>query len=164
MQQAPLTCYTQRVAPMYTRRQTLMLVTFLAGLSCVLGGITRGPLISLPVPGAIYIRWVTDVVATNRIDLGFTPSYEAASWPTPSASEHQVVLTGAPAGAVIYYSLELINILWSAGIVMTAADINMAFAQAALPLGWTSIVIRIIQNWIDRIDGAKTSPHAFGAA
>ena len=46
---------------------------------------------------------------------------------------------------------------------MTAADINMAFAQAALPLGWTLIVIRIIQNWIDRIDGAKTSPNVFGA-
>ena len=103
MQQAPLTCYTQRVAPMYTRRQALILAAFIAGLSCVLGGITRGPLISLPVPGAIYIRWVTDVVATNRIDLGFTPSYEAASWPTPSASEHEVVLTGAPDGAVIYY-------------------------------------------------------------
>ena len=72
-------------------------------------------------------------------------------------------LTILLAGAVIYYSLELINILWSAGIVMTAADINMAFAQAALPLGWTLIVIRIIQNWIDRIDGAKTSPNVFGA-
>ena len=72
-------------------------------------------------------------------------------------------LTILLAGAVIYYSLGLIGILWSAGIVMTAADVNMAYAQAALPLGWTLIVIRIIQNWIDRIHGTEASPDVFGA-
>ncbi len=51
------------------------------------------------------------------------------------------------AACVIYYSLEIIGIQWSVGIVMGAADINMAFAQAALPLGWTLIVIRLFQNW-----------------
>ena len=50
---------------------------------------------------------------------------------------------------VIYYSLKLINVQLTFGIVMTAADINMAFAQAALPLGWALILIRIIQNWLD---------------
>ena len=50
---------------------------------------------------------------------------------------------------VIYYSLKLINVQLTFGIVMTAADINMAFAQAALPLGWALILIRITQNWID---------------
>ena len=50
---------------------------------------------------------------------------------------------------VIYYSLKLINVQLTFGIVMTAADINMAFAQAALPLGWTLILIRITQNWVD---------------
>ena len=44
---------------------------------------------------------------------------------------------------VIYYSLKLINVQLTFGIVMTAADINMAFAQAALLLGWTLILIRI---------------------
>ena len=53
------------------------------------------------------------------------------------------------AAVVIYYSLELIRIQWTVGIVMTAADVNMAFAQAALPLGWTLIVIRVIQSWFD---------------
>lgn len=48
---------------------------------------------------------------------------------------------------IIYYSVELMGIQWSVGIVMGAADINMAFAQAALPLGWTLIVIRLFQNW-----------------
>jgi C4-dicarboxylate transporter DctQ subunit len=51
------------------------------------------------------------------------------------------------AACVIYYSLELIGIQWSVGIVMSAADTNMAFAQVALPLGWTLIVIRLLQNW-----------------
>ena len=51
------------------------------------------------------------------------------------------------AAFVIYFSLELIGIQWSVGIVMGAADVNMAFAQAALPLGWALIVIRVIQNW-----------------
>ena len=51
------------------------------------------------------------------------------------------------AAFVIYFSLELIGIQWSVGIVMGAADVNMAFAQAALPLGWVLIVIRVIQNW-----------------
>ena len=50
---------------------------------------------------------------------------------------------------VIYYSLKLINVQLTYGIVMTAADINMAFAQAALPLGWALILIRITQNWLD---------------
>ena len=50
---------------------------------------------------------------------------------------------------VIYYSLKLINVQLTFGIVMTAADINMAFAQAALPLGWTLMLIRITQNWLD---------------
>ena len=50
---------------------------------------------------------------------------------------------------VIYYSLKLINVQLTFGIVMTAADINMAFAQAALPLGWALILIRISQNWLD---------------
>jgi TRAP-type C4-dicarboxylate transport system permease small subunit len=72
-------------------------------------------------------------------------------------------LTILLAGTVIYYSLELIGILWSAGIVMTAADVNMAFAHAALPLGWILIIIRIVQNWIDRSYGGRTSPDSYGA-
>ena len=50
---------------------------------------------------------------------------------------------------VIYYSLKLINVQLTFGIVMTAADINMAFAQAALPLGWALMLIRTTQNWLD---------------
>lgn len=69
-------------------------------------------------------------------------------------------LTVLLAGIVIFYSFELMGIQWSADIVMTAADFNMAFAQAALPLGWTLIIIRIVQNWLDRTfgDGAGLEP------
>lgn len=56
------------------------------------------------------------------------------------------------AATVIYYSLALMNIQWTAGIVMSAIDMNMAFAQAALPLGWILIVVRTIQNWVDPLD------------
>jgi TRAP-type C4-dicarboxylate transport system permease small subunit len=59
------------------------------------------------------------------------------------------------AGAVIYYSLQVIDIQLMAGIVMPSADVNMAFAQAALPLGWGLIVIRILQNWWDRWAGVE---------
>lgn len=62
-------------------------------------------------------------------------------------------LTVILAVTIIYYSLELMQIQWSAGIVMTAADVNMAFAQAALPLGWLLIIVRIAQNWVDRARG-----------
>lgn len=56
------------------------------------------------------------------------------------------------AATIIYYSLELMNIQLMAGIVMTSMDVNMAFAQAALPLGWILIVVRTIQNWVDPLD------------
>ena len=56
---------------------------------------------------------------------------------------------------VIYYSLKLINVQLTFGIVMTAADINMAFAQAALPLGWALMLIRITQNWLDSRNSNK---------
>ena len=59
------------------------------------------------------------------------------------------ILVTIVAVLVIYYSLKLINVQLTFGIVMTAADINMAFAQAALPLGWALMLIRITQNWLD---------------
>jgi TRAP-type C4-dicarboxylate transport system permease small subunit len=73
------------------------------------------------------------------------------------------LLTLLLAGLVIYYSLKLIEIQIAVGIVMTAADINMAFAQAALPLGWGLILIRILQNWYDRFRGGSTAPAEFFA-
>ena len=56
-------------------------------------------------------------------------------------------MTAILAILIIYYSILLMKIQISVGIVMTAADINMAFAQAALPLGWALILIRLAQSW-----------------
>lgn len=61
------------------------------------------------------------------------------------------------AACVVYYSVELLHLQWSVGIMMPAADLNMAFAQAALPLGWVLIVARIIQNWVDPLPESTTS-------
>ena len=57
------------------------------------------------------------------------------------------VMTTVLAILIIYYSILLMKIQISVGIVMTAADINMALAQAALPLGWALILIRLAQSW-----------------
>ena len=57
------------------------------------------------------------------------------------------LLITALALIVIYFSISLISIQIEVGIVMTAADVNMAFAQAALPLGWALILIRLVQGW-----------------
>ena len=56
-------------------------------------------------------------------------------------------MTAVLAILIIYHSILLMKIQISVGIVMTAADINMAFAQAALPLGWALILIRLAQSW-----------------
>ena len=61
------------------------------------------------------------------------------------------------AGCVVFYSIELVHLQWSVGIMMPAADVNMAFAQAALPFGWTLIAVRVIQNWIDPLPATATS-------
>ena len=57
------------------------------------------------------------------------------------------LLITALALTVIYFSVSLMSIQIEVGIVMTAADVNMAFAQAALPLGWALILIRLAQGW-----------------
>ena len=57
------------------------------------------------------------------------------------------VMTAFLAILIIYFSISLMKIQISVGIVMTAADINMAFVQAALPLGWALILIRLAQSW-----------------
>ena len=55
------------------------------------------------------------------------------------------------AGFVIFFSIKIMKIQMSFNIVMPAADFNMALAQAALPLGWTLILLRLIQNWIQPV-------------
>ncbi|MEP4194397.1 MAG: TRAP transporter small permease [Aliishimia sp.] len=48
--------------------------------------------------------------------------------------------------AVIYYSILLMDIQQMANIRMHALPLNMSWAQAALPLGWGLMIIRILQR------------------
>ncbi|MEP2532688.1 TRAP transporter small permease [Shimia sp.] len=48
--------------------------------------------------------------------------------------------------AVIYYSIRLMDIQQMANIRMHALPLNMSWAQAALPLGWGLMIIRIMQR------------------
>jgi TRAP-type C4-dicarboxylate transport system permease small subunit len=48
--------------------------------------------------------------------------------------------------AVIYYSIDLMEIQQGANIRMHALPLNMSWAQFALPLGWGLMIIRIMQR------------------
>ena len=51
------------------------------------------------------------------------------------------LLTTGLAVLVIYYSMQVIKIQWTVDIVMESANLNLAFAYAALPIGWGLLVI-----------------------
>lgn len=48
--------------------------------------------------------------------------------------------------AVIYYSLQLMQIQQMANIRMHSLPMNLSWAQAALPIGWGLMIIRILQR------------------
>jgi TRAP-type C4-dicarboxylate transport system permease small subunit len=50
-------------------------------------------------------------------------------------------------GLVIYYSIGIMRISIEYGTVMTGLDLNVAFAQAALPFGWALLAVRIVQRF-----------------
>lgn len=47
---------------------------------------------------------------------------------------------------VIYYSIQMMGIQQMANISMHSLPLNLSWAQAALPLGWGLMIIRIIQR------------------
>jgi C4-dicarboxylate transporter, DctQ subunit len=51
-------------------------------------------------------------------------------------------------GLVIFYSMRVLEISATNKTLMTGLDVNMAFAQAALPLGWTLLGYRVIQRFV----------------
>ena len=65
------------------------------------------------------------------------------------------LLTTGLAVLVIYYSTQVIKIQWTVDIVMESANLNLAFAYAALPIGWGLLVIRILQIWYHRCKSAE---------
>ncbi|MEP6181795.1 MAG: TRAP transporter small permease [Roseobacter sp.] len=58
--------------------------------------------------------------------------------------------------AVIWYSIQLMQIQQMANIRMHALPVNLSWAQLALPLGWGLMIIRIGQRL-----GRRFAPHLF---
>ena len=56
--------------------------------------------------------------------------------------------------AVIYYSWQMMSIQQMANIRMHALPLNLSWAQAALPLGWGLMIIRIMQRMRRRYGGS----------
>jgi TRAP-type C4-dicarboxylate transport system permease small subunit len=54
------------------------------------------------------------------------------------------------AAIVIWYSIQLMQVQQMANIRMHALPLNMSWAQAALPLGWGLMIIRIAQRLVRR--------------
>jgi len=51
------------------------------------------------------------------------------------------------AGLVVYFSLQVVGLSIRNNTLMTGFDLNMAFAQAALPLGWLLLAYRVVQRF-----------------
>ena len=51
------------------------------------------------------------------------------------------------AGLVVWYSLQVMKLQIDTRTLMTGFDVNMAFAQAALPLGWGLLMYRVLQRF-----------------
>lgn len=64
----------------------------------------------------------------------------------------------------IWYSLQVMDIQLMAEIRMHALPLNLAFAEAALPLGWSLMVIRILQRARRRFLTHGSTPKTIGAA
>ena len=47
---------------------------------------------------------------------------------------------------VVFYSLQTMREQIANQTLMTGADVNMAFAQAVLPLGWSLLAFRVVQR------------------
>ena len=56
---------------------------------------------------------------------------------------------------VIYYSIGVIGLSIEYGTVMTGFDLNVGFAQAALPFGWTLLAYRVVQRFVRTLDSYR---------
>lgn len=65
---------------------------------------------------------------------------------------------------VIWYSLRVMDVQLMAQIRMHALPLNMAFAEAALPLGWGLMIIRISQRACRRFISPTTETQPTGGA
>lgn len=73
------------------------------------------------------------------------------------------LLCVAVALTVIYYSYQVLIVQVNAGFKMHALPINLAFAQAALPLGWGLMIIRIVQRFRRRFASSGDPIHVINS-
>ncbi len=59
------------------------------------------------------------------------------------------------AGLVIFYSLTVVGLSVSNNTLMTGFDLNVAFAQAALPLGWALLAYRVVQRFLRTLESYR---------
>jgi C4-dicarboxylate transporter, DctQ subunit len=59
------------------------------------------------------------------------------------------------AALVIYYSLGVVQLSIATDTLMTGFDLNMAFAQAALPIGWSLLAYRVVQRFARSVKSYK---------
>lgn len=59
------------------------------------------------------------------------------------------------AGLVVWYSLQVMKLQIDTRTLMTGFDVNMAFAQAALPLGWGLLIYRVLQRFARTLRGYR---------
>lgn len=62
------------------------------------------------------------------------------------------------AAAVCYYSFDVVRLQVSAGFQMQELPLNMAFATAAVPIGWSLMIIRIVQRLVRRFQTGGVYP------
>jgi len=61
------------------------------------------------------------------------------------------------AAFVIYYSLGVVRIAVATDTLMTGFDVNVAFAKAALPIGWALLSWRVIQRFARTVAAYRRS-------
>lgn len=54
-------------------------------------------------------------------------------------------------GLVCYFSIKVMHLLIVNDVLMSSADLNMVYAQAALPIGWSLLGIRVIQRSVQMV-------------
>ncbi len=59
------------------------------------------------------------------------------------------------AGLVIFYSLTVVGLSVRNNTLMTGFDLNVAFVQAALPLGWALLAYRVVQRFLRTLESYR---------
>ena len=66
----------------------------------------------------------------------------------PSSLRQRVTIFISLAALVVWYSVQVMKLQVDTDTLMTGFDVNMAFAYAALPLGWGLLIYRVAQRFV----------------